>query len=327
MMRANKIRWWIGVVTVAGVMLGGLRAGELRPLVMQLDWVPNVQFAGVYMAAARGYYAEAGLAVEIRPVVKGVAPLAVVLGEEGLVMGCAESSGLLVAHAGGAAIKAVATMFQDSPVCWMVRADSGIESPADFAGRTVGIHGGGEKMVRQALRFLGRPELEAEITFEIVGYDPAIVAEGRVAAQQAYAIDEYVKLRLMLGDGARRLMARDYGYAAYSQVICTSARMVSEEPSVVRAFMAATQRGWAYALAEREATVDHIIKHHAPGLDREYRLASLEEIAGLVAPGGGAPLAPMRREQWERAQAMFLALGELARETDLDDLVDGRFNP
>ena len=317
------------ILTLSGLLVVAvaLRAAEPVRVVMQLDWIPNAQFAGLYMAEARGFYAEAGLAVEIRPAVSGVDAVTAVQAEAGLVFGSAESSGLLAAHARGVPIRAVATMFQDSPVCWMIRADSGISSPADFVGRRVGVHDGGERIVRQALRFLGKEALLPDIHFSVVGHDPVTVAEGKVDAQQAYAIDEFVKLRLLLGEGARRLMARDYGYVAYSQVIFTPARMVEQHPEIVRAFLAATQRGWAYALAHREEAVDYLLARHAPGLARDYQLASLDEIATLVAPDGRPPLAPMKLDHWQKAQAMYVAMGELAAPLDLSTLVDLRFNP
>lgn len=297
----------------------------LTPVLMQLDWIENAQFAGLYQAIEQGYYTEVGLEVTVRPTDHAMATVESVLGYDGLAFGSAESSGLLAAHAAGAPIKAVATMFQASPIGWMYLQESGITTFDDLAGKRVGIHADGEKIL--AAVSAGRDIGLDDMRLPKVGYDIAILLRGEVDAMQAYVIDEYVKLRLETDGACGILLARDFGYSAYSQVLFTTATATEAHPEKVRAFLAATQKGWTYALDHPEETVELILSQYSPDLDYAYQLASLREIDKLVRPDGAAPLAPLDPAVFSRAQEMYLEHGLIEQRTDLGDLLDLRFTP
>ncbi|MFW6354886.1 MAG: ABC transporter substrate-binding protein [Verrucomicrobiota bacterium] len=299
-------------------------AESVRPLVMQLDWIHNAQFAGLYQAVAQGYYAAAGLEVEIRPSDKAQSTVAAVV-EAPLAFGSAESNVLLAAHAGGAPVKALATMFQGSPMGWMYLPQSGIEEIGDLAGKRIGIHPDGEKVIALVASRQGFSTEASKLPH--VGYSIDPLVKGEIDAMQAYSIDEYVTLRLAKGDEARILLARDHGYEAYSQVIFTTAETVEAEPALVRAFLAATREGWIYALAHPSETVDLILAEYNPSLDRAQQIASLSEIAKLVLPPGSHVLAPMDPTVWSSSQEDFLRFGLVPARTDIEELLDLRFNP
>jgi ABC-type nitrate/sulfonate/bicarbonate transport system substrate-binding protein len=107
-----------GILTllVAHALPSCLADSPLVPVTMQLDWKPNVQFAGILMALEKGYYREAGLDVRVQPVDQEMKVVeSVVQGTNWI--GCSESGVLLGARAQGAPIKAVGTMLQGSPFC------------------------------------------------------------------------------------------------------------------------------------------------------------------------------------------------------------------
>lgn len=304
-------------------MAASVSFGESKPLpvVLQLDWVLNAQFAGVYQAVEQGYYEEAGMEVEIRPVPKDDFSVEVVVADPApYIFGVAESNVLIQAHAGGAPIKALATMFQDSPMGWMSLASSGIEKIADFKGKRVGVHTDGEKPLELALAQFDLNRSEMEIVH--VGWDPAILVKGEVDVMQGYYIDEFVRLQLLTGGKGNFLLARDYGYLAYSQVIFATEKMIEDHSDVVKRFLQATKKGWEYALDHVEDTADLIIAKYSPHLDRDYQLASLRRIADLVSPDGQLPLHPMEPAKWKASQEKFLKIGILKAPADLDVLLD-----
>lgn len=303
---------------------GAARLPERFPVVMQLDWIHNAQFAGIYQAIEQGYFADAGFSVEVRPVDREMATVAATV-EAGAAFGSAESNVLLVAHANGAPVRAVATMFQDSPMGWMSLKSTGITSLADFPDHRIGIHPDGEKVFDLILS--EQPFGRGDLTFIKVGWDPQIVADGEVDLMQAYAIDEFVRLQLMTGGGARILMAKDHGYQAYSQVVFTTETMTRNHPEKIGPFLKALREGWTFALGNIESTVDLIREEWNPELDRDYQIASLEAIGELVSPRGRPPLAPMSRQKWEASQRDFVRAGIIEEPTDLDELLDFRFNP
>lgn len=303
---------------------GILPAADLTPVTMQLDWIFNAQFAGVYQADEQGYFEEAGLAVEILPVDPEMKTVKRVLAGA-IAFGSAESNVLLKAHAGGAPVRVLATMFQDSPLGWMYLKGRDIETFADLAGKKIGIHPDGEKVLSLAS---ARAGLElGDFLLPHVGHDIGVLVSGEIDAMQCYAIDEFVKLQLVTGGKGGLFMAKDLGYKAYSQVIFTTARTVETHPEVVRSFLRAVQRGWSYALDHKEETVDLILRKYNPDLDRAYQLASLVQIEELVRPGGAIPLAPVRRDVFAASMQLYREAGMLSSGTDLGNLLELRFTP
>lgn len=311
-----------------GLLSQRLTAAEqswVTPVTMQLDWIYNVQFAGLYQAKSQGYYAAAGLDVTLVPAQKGQKTVEAVLSRTGLSLGCAESNVLLRARSEGAPIVALATMFQGSPMGWMYLPESGISSLADFQGKRIGVHPDGEKVIRLLFE---RQGLQGEdIELPNVGYDPAILISGEVDAMQAYYIDEFVKLQLETNGQGAMIMAKDAGYSAYSQVFFTTESLLAENEAALYRFLKASQLGWQYALENIEETVDLVLQEYNPQLDRAYQVASLEKIRELVMPDGQQIMAPMDRKVWEQAQADYLQFGLLEAPADLDQLLDFRLNP
>jgi len=90
----------------------------------------------------------------------------------------------------------------------------------------------------------------------------------------------------------------------------------------VKRFLAASRRGWAFALANQEATVDLILRKWNPRLDRAYQLASLGQIARLVQPTPASSIMPlMSRQEWEACQSVFLEHHFLTQRVDLEAFV------
>ena len=101
---------------------GPAKAG-LRAVSLQTDWVPQAEHGGFYQALARGFYAEAGLAVEIRPGGRGmIVKLAVAKGDADF--GLSRSDDVIVFAGHGLPLVMVAATFQHDPQALMVRAES-----------------------------------------------------------------------------------------------------------------------------------------------------------------------------------------------------------
>lgn len=101
------------------------------PVLVQLDWIKNAQFAGVLVAEARGWYRDAGFEVTVRAVgTTRLDQITPVMEAPGLAIGVADGSALIKARVAGAPVKAFATMFQASPL-----------GPGDAAEQRVGQRG------------------------------------------------------------------------------------------------------------------------------------------------------------------------------------------
>ena len=116
--------------------------GELTPVKLQLQWLPQGQFAGYFAAQELGYFEEEGLEVEIIPSGGDIVP------QDALANGDVDYAiawvpKVLGSIEAGANLIDIAQIFQRSGTLQVSWADSGIESVADFEGKTIGSWGFG----------------------------------------------------------------------------------------------------------------------------------------------------------------------------------------
>ena len=127
---------------LAGAMaFGGTFAsadGHANKVTLQLKWVAQAQFAGYYVALDKGFYAEEGLTVDIKPGGPDIAPAQVIAGGGAdVVLDWMPSA--LASRERGLDLVNIAQPFTSSGMMLTCRKDAGISSPADFAGKTLGV--------------------------------------------------------------------------------------------------------------------------------------------------------------------------------------------
>ncbi|WP_300405554.1 ABC transporter substrate-binding protein, partial [Nocardioides sp.] len=119
-------------------------AGGLTPVTLQLQWLPQAQFAGYYAAVDQGFFEEEGLDVEIVPSGGDIVP------QDALANGDADYAiawvpKVLGSIEQGADLTNVGQIFQRSGTLQVAWADSGIDSVADFEGKKIGSWGFGNE--------------------------------------------------------------------------------------------------------------------------------------------------------------------------------------
>ena len=316
------------LVLLTSTMTGGVTSARAAdptpaapvPILMQLDWKANAQFAGLLLAKEKGYYAQAGLDVTIRPAGEGGADVVKTLLDNPNSIGSAESSELLEARGKGAPIKAVATMFQGSPMALLSLEKADIHEVKDLVGKRIGMHGeaNGHRVLSVAFADAGIPDPLYEL--QDIGYEMAELKSGVVDAAQGYTIDELVSLRTASLPVNALLMA-DHGYYAYSQVYCVSEEFLRRDRASVRRFLEASFRGWREAFADPEATARMVVEKYQPGTDLRYQTESLHEIAKL-ATRESANVGQMNMNSWEASAEMFQRFKFVASPAKAADLVD-----
>lgn len=234
---------------------------QLRPFKVVLDWTPNTNHSGMYLAKAKGWYADAGLDVtflepgeagSLQVLAAGKADAAVSVQEE-----------LVPARAAGLPVRSIAAIIQHNTSSLVSLAEDGIERPRDLEGKTYGGYGG---QLEQAL-------LDKLVTCD--GGDPKQVRSVDVG-ESDYRIglerDQYDAVWIFDGwDGIRLQQAgvkttsiplidhTDCIPDWYTPLLATSAKVEQQRATDLEAFMAATARGYRTAMAEPDAAADALL--------------------------------------------------------------------
>jgi len=131
-------RWGSGAAVVALCLAAAMPAKAADPVVLQLKWLPQSQFAGYYVAEAKGFYRKAGLAVTIKPGGPDLDPSAALAkGEADVAVDWMAAA--LAARDKGAPLVNIAQPFKRSGMELTCRKETGITKPEDFKGKTLGV--------------------------------------------------------------------------------------------------------------------------------------------------------------------------------------------
>lgn len=218
------------------------------------DWYPQPEHGGYYNALVRGYYAAAGLDVEILPGnPRDTAERRVATGDAQIGMSASDS--MLIAHEHGLPLVALTTTLQHDPLSIMVRADSPVKSFADLSGHRVAVATGIPWFRYFVLKYHLQNVQEIPLTYTVANFihDPDYI-------QQAFVTSEPYFVRKQ-GVEPRVLPIRESGYDDY-RVLMTTRDFVSKNPDVVRRFVEASLRGWREYLQDPSAAHADILKRN-----------------------------------------------------------------
>ncbi|MEP6668844.1 MAG: ABC transporter substrate-binding protein [Chthoniobacter sp.] len=286
-----------------------------QPIVLQLKWYHQFQFAGFYAAEAKGFYAAEGLTVEIREgSPKRPAIQEVLSGRADF--GVADEA-VLLARLQGQPIVACAVIFQHSPFIVMARADSGIRKPSDLSGRSVMVGPlEGTAQFQAMLKHEGIPL--GAVKQQPHTWRLRDLIEKRVDAITAYSTVEPTQLR-QAGVEPAVVRVADYGVDFYGDTLFTSESVVKRNRAQVAAFIRATRRGWEYAMEHQEEMIDLILKKpevQQRKLKRENLEIEAREMRPLILPDL-VDVGHMNLGRWERMEQIFLETGLIRRKASL----------
>jgi len=319
-------------LALAGAACGddddGGNGGELTKVTLMLDWTPNTNHAGIYIAKANGWYEDEGIDLEIiEPGQTGVAQVVAAGQAE---FGISVQEAVIPARAEGIPIVSIAAIIQHNDSSFMSLASEGISRPRDLAGKTYGGYGG---------------QLETALLSQLVacdGGDPATIRYVEVGNTNFLALlesNEFDFVWIFEGwDGVRArevekkeistIRFRDHFDCIpdwYTPVIITSERMIEEQPEVVRAFMAATARGYEEAQKNAEASAEALLEG-APELDEALvRAAAAYHVGKYVDEGRQWGL--QDEEIWEEFVTFLVDAGLIAEPIDIASAYTNEFLP
>src|SRR6266702_6966194 len=289
------------------VLLASHPAAALESVSLQLRWKHQFQFAGHYAALEQGFYRDAGLDVTIREGGPGIDVAEAVANDKADFGIC--SAGVLREWANGRRLVVLAVIFQRSPAVILVARRADINSVSDLRGRTLMDTPGSDEIAAM----LKREGVDYEALPRVAhGGNPRDLLAGRADAMVAYSTNEPFVLE-QLGAAFRSFAPAASGIDFYGDNLCTSEAEVKAHPERVAAFRTASLKGWAYALANREATVDLIIRSYS-NKSREALLFEAEHTEALVGRDP-ARIGEQDPARWRSIAATYRQLGLLTDDT------------
>jgi ABC-type nitrate/sulfonate/bicarbonate transport system substrate-binding protein len=248
------------------------------PVSIALDWTPNTNHIGLFVAQAEGYYAEAGLDVTILPYSDTSA--GTLVANQAADFGIMGSVSLYTQRTAGADLVGTFAVTQTETGRVVFNADrADIQRPADLDGLIYGGFGSAWEtaLIGTIIRHDGGEGVFETVTLGTSAYEA--LANGAVDFTLEVYTWEGVKAELE-GVAQRAFRYADFGVPdEHTTLIGSSQAYLDANPEAAAAFIAATKRGYAFAEAHPEAAADIIIAANADVLtDRALIIASLKAL-------------------------------------------------
>lgn len=283
------------ILTAAALALGAAGTAQAADEVrLQLQWVTQAQFAGYYVALDKGFYSEEDLDVTILPGGPDIAPPQVLAGGGADVM-LNWMPSALAAREKGLPVVNIAQPFKTSGLmltCWK---DTGITSPADFKGKTIGVWFFGNEypflswMSKEGISTDGGPD-GVTVLKQGFNVDPLLQRQADCISTMTY--NEYGQV-LDAGVSEDELVTfkyEDQGVATLEDGIYALEKNL-EDPVFVEKmvrFVRASMKGWKYAEAHPDEAAGIVLDNDASGAQTEaHQQRMMAEIAKLTAGSNG----------------------------------------
>jgi len=334
-LKRKKIISVISVLLIASMLFtllpackgGAASDKDLRKITVILDWVPNTNHTGIYIARENGYYSDKGLQVEIiQPSEGGSADLvAANKGEFGI------SYQEQVTYARTAddplPVVAIAAIIQHNTSGFASPADRNIKSPADFEGKKYG--GWGSPMEEAMLRGLMEKYSADYSKLEIVNIgasDFFTSVERDIDFAWIYYGWDGIRAEL-IGSPIDFMLLQDVDSILdfYTPIIIASEDTIKNDPDLVRSFLSATEKGYSFAIENPQEAADIFLSDNSE-LDREMVTASQKYLSNnYVSYSEGWGI--MKKDIWEGFSSWMYDNGLLNRMLETEYAYTNEFLP
>lgn len=292
-------------------------------ITMQLDWQYNVQFAGLLLADYYGLYQQQGLNVEIKPWESNINIFDAVA-ENPLTLGCSEQDAILTAQIQGYPIKAVATMFQASPMGLMSLPEKQIQTLYDLVGQKVGMHGDSKKVMELVMNSSGLSAGEIELVPVSYSEKYERLQSGELAAVQCYVVDEPIGFTYKTQIKPNILKLSHYGYNPYVQVIFAHKLLLEQDSERVNQFLKASFEGWKLALNNITQSAKIVVENYTKLDSRyhhlDYQTQSLKLISDYIQSDGNLEeIGLISAKRWQNMSEKLAQYGMIETVPPLSD--------
>lgn len=260
---------------------------KLESVTVILDYVPNTNHTGLYAALDLGYYREQGFDVKIIEPAEGTTPVLIAAGKGDFGISYQEDVTYALTAEEPLPIKAIAAIIQHNTSGFASYKDKGILTPKDFEGKVYAGWGSPseEAVIKAVMNSVGADFSKLSmITSEGSGYS---VLKDKVDLMWFFwAWDGIASEMSGLPVNYIELKELDPRLDYYTPVIITNNSIIGEKPELAQKFMAATAKGYEYAIKNAEEAAK-IIHKYAPDYDIDMLTKSQQYLAGQYSKDSG----------------------------------------
>ncbi len=284
----------LSTVAALAVSVTALSAQAADKVTLQLKWVTQAQFAGYYVAKDKGFYKDAGLDVTINPGGPDVAPPQIIAGGSAdVIIDWMPSA--LASREKGVPLVNIAQPFKRSGMMLTCRKDSGVKSPADFKGKTLGVWFFGNEY--PFLSWMSKLGLSTEggangVTVLKQGFNVDPILQKQAACVSTMTYNEYWQI-IDAGIPASELTVFKYQDQKVSTmedgfyVLEKNLKNPAFVDKMAR-FVKASMKGWAWARDNQKAAAGIVLENDATGAQTEkHQVRMMGEINKLTAGSNG----------------------------------------
>jgi ABC-type nitrate/sulfonate/bicarbonate transport system substrate-binding protein len=325
-MEARKLKKFYMFLLVCILALAGCQSNnskdaketskkKLKKVTVVLDWTPNTNHTGLYVAKDQGYFKEQGLDVEIiQPGDTGADQL-VASGKADF--GVSYQEGITQARVQGVPLVSIAAVIQHNTSGFASPVAKNIKTPKDFEGKTYGGWGSPvEKAVIDSLMKTENADVKKVDIINAGDADFFTMVKKDVDFAWIYYGWTGVEAELR-GEKLNMIYLTDYSKKLdyYTPVLATNEKMIQNDPETVKAFVKAASQGYQYAIDQPDKAADILIKA-APDLDPKLVKKSQQWLADKYQDDA-KQWGEQKLEVWEN----------YANWMDDHGLLEGKFDP
>jgi NitT/TauT family transport system substrate-binding protein len=298
--------------------------GTTMHVKLPVGYIPNIQFAPLYVAVDKGYFKDQGLEIEFDYSYETDAVSLV--GADNLQFAVVSGEQVLLARAQGLPVVYVCAWYQQYPVAVASKMEQGITTAADLKGKKIGLPGlfGANYIGLDALLFSAGLS-EKDVHLDSIGFNQvAALAADQEQAVSIYTTNEPVQLEAE-GYRLNEIRVADHVQLASNGLI-TNEKTIRQDPDLVRRMTTAFLKGLSDTIADPAAAYDLSLKH-VPDLAKADAATQKEVLSRSIALWKADHLGWSDARAWQNMQDTLLKMGLLKEPLDINQAFTNKFVP
>lgn len=312
----NQVTFRAGILAFAmGIGMFHDAAMAADKVSVRLNWIPGSEHGYFYLAKQKGWYADAGIDLDIIPG-EGSTLVVKTVGNGDNDFGVADVATIARGWEVGVPLVALAVILKESPASIYSRKSAGITSMKDLCGKRVGINIK-STTTAQYYAMLRQADLK-DCKIEEVPMSAGGVKEvlsGTVDAAVTFAYEDPVMIEAQ-GIEVNRIIASDF-FKLYSLTLVTNQKLTETKPKLVSNFVSVTMRALKYSITHPEEAVAAFVKV-SPEANLSYERPKLALFNSLILAGdkSGASVGQQDAKGWDASLDTLYKIGIVKKQMD-----------